>query len=161
VVRFPAIAEADEVHEIETILEPRTFTRRLGEALHPEREPLDTLERIRRTVGEYNIHGLGPIVKTHRRHFRQQSRYTVCAEFIAGSGWQFARHQDVFDRADPDQDQISKIIVPATERLKALSFLSTVNINAFSLFDSEESLMELLAFEHIDFHRAGLDHMSA
>jgi predicted phage terminase large subunit-like protein len=57
VVRFPAIAEADEVHEIETILEPRTFTRRLGEALHPEREPLDTLDRIRRTIGEYNFAG--------------------------------------------------------------------------------------------------------
>src|SRR5712672_73227 len=35
VVRFPAIAEADEVHEIETILETRCFARRRGEALHP------------------------------------------------------------------------------------------------------------------------------
>ena len=41
VVRFPAIAEADEVHEIETIWGPQRFTRRQGEALHPEREPLD------------------------------------------------------------------------------------------------------------------------
>src|SRR5712691_13065278 len=57
VVRFPAIAEADEVHEIETIWGPQCFTRRHGEALHPEREPLDTLERIRRTVGEYNFAG--------------------------------------------------------------------------------------------------------
>src|SRR5271167_1588343 len=51
VVRFPAIAEEDEVHEIETIWGPQCFTRRRGEALHPEREPLDTLERIRRTIG--------------------------------------------------------------------------------------------------------------
>ena len=57
VVRFPAIAEADEVHEIETIWGPRSFTRRQGEALHLEREPLDTLDRIRRTVGEYNFAG--------------------------------------------------------------------------------------------------------
>ena len=35
VVCFPAIAEADEVHEIETIWGPRRFTRRQGEALHP------------------------------------------------------------------------------------------------------------------------------
>src|SRR5438270_13012519 len=41
VISFPAIAEEDEVHEIETILGPRTFMRRRGEALHPEREPLD------------------------------------------------------------------------------------------------------------------------
>jgi hypothetical protein len=54
---FPAIAEADEVHEIETIFGPRTFVRRRGEALHPAREPLDTLDRIRRTIGEYNFAG--------------------------------------------------------------------------------------------------------
>jgi hypothetical protein len=57
VVRFPAIAEEDEVHEIETILGPRIFSRRRDEALHPQREPLDTLERIPRTIGEYNFTG--------------------------------------------------------------------------------------------------------
>jgi predicted phage terminase large subunit-like protein len=57
VVSFPAIAEADEVHQIETILGPRCFRRRHGEALHPDREPLDTLDRIRRTIGEYNFAG--------------------------------------------------------------------------------------------------------
>jgi predicted phage terminase large subunit-like protein len=57
VVSFPAIAEEDEVHKIETILGPRTFIRRRGEALHPHREPLDTLDRIRGTIGEYNFAG--------------------------------------------------------------------------------------------------------
>src|SRR5437870_10537776 len=57
VVSFPAIAEADEVHEIETIWEPRCFTRRQGDALHPAREPLATLAHIRRTIGEYNFAG--------------------------------------------------------------------------------------------------------
>ena len=37
VLSFPAIAEADEVHAIETIWGPQCFTRRLGEALHPAR----------------------------------------------------------------------------------------------------------------------------
>jgi predicted phage terminase large subunit-like protein len=57
VISFPAIAEEDEVHKIETILGPRTFMRHRGEALHPEREPLDTLDRIRATIGEYNFAG--------------------------------------------------------------------------------------------------------
>jgi len=57
ILSFPAIAEADERHEIETIWGPQCFTRRQGEALHPEREPLATLERIRRTIGEYNFAG--------------------------------------------------------------------------------------------------------
>src|SRR6516225_724882 len=57
VVSFPAIAEADEVHAIDTIWGPRCFTRRSGEALHPAREPLFVLENIRRTIGEYNFAG--------------------------------------------------------------------------------------------------------
>src|SRR5438034_5213049 len=57
VVCFPAIAEAEEVHEIETIWGPQRFTRRQGEALHPARESLATLEHIRRTIGEYNFAG--------------------------------------------------------------------------------------------------------
>jgi predicted phage terminase large subunit-like protein len=57
VVRFPAIAEMDETHEVETIFGRRSFARRQGEALHPDREPLSTLDRIRRTIGEYNFAG--------------------------------------------------------------------------------------------------------
>ena len=57
VLSFPAIAEADEVHRIETIWGPQCFPRRRGEALHPDREPLETLDRIRRTIGEYNFAG--------------------------------------------------------------------------------------------------------
>src|SRR3984893_8648980 len=57
VIRFPAIAEEDEVHQIETIWGPRTSPRGQGEALHPEREPLDTLDQIRHTIGEYNFAG--------------------------------------------------------------------------------------------------------
>src|ERR1700746_153374 len=40
VLSFPAIAEADEVHRIETIWGEPCFRRRHGEALHPDREPL-------------------------------------------------------------------------------------------------------------------------
>jgi hypothetical protein len=36
VVSFPAIAEVDEAHRIETIWEPRCFTRARGEALHDD-----------------------------------------------------------------------------------------------------------------------------
>jgi predicted phage terminase large subunit-like protein len=56
-VRFPAIAEADEVHTVDTIDGPRTFARGRGEALHPAREPVAMLDAIRRTIGEYNFAG--------------------------------------------------------------------------------------------------------
>src|SRR6516165_4123048 len=57
VVCFPAIAEADETHRLETLLGERVFSRRRGEALHPAREPPAMLEAIRRTIGEYNFAG--------------------------------------------------------------------------------------------------------
>jgi predicted phage terminase large subunit-like protein len=55
VIRFPAIAEEDEIHDIETPYGPHRFQRRAGEALHPEREPLEVLNHIREALGEYNF----------------------------------------------------------------------------------------------------------
>jgi len=57
VIRFPAIAEADETHVIETPYGTGRFERRAGEALHPEREPLEILSHIREVLGEYNFAG--------------------------------------------------------------------------------------------------------
>src|SRR5271169_4993675 len=57
VIRFPAIAEEDESHVIETPYGTRRFQRRAGEALHPEREPLEVLNRLREVQGEYNFAG--------------------------------------------------------------------------------------------------------
>jgi len=57
VVRFPAIAEDDETWTLDTELGRESFTRRRGEVLHPERQPLATLDKIRRTIGEYNFAG--------------------------------------------------------------------------------------------------------
>jgi len=95
------------------------------------------------------IHIFGPYVKTHPRHFRQQSRYTVCAKFESDTA-EFRPHQSVFEPGRTDQDLLWKFVVPANERLKVLSRLDEYNLNAFSLFDSEESLMETLAFREID-----------
>jgi predicted phage terminase large subunit-like protein len=57
VIRFPAIAEEDERHQIRTPYGIRVFERRAGEALHPDREPLDVLNHIREAQGEYNFSG--------------------------------------------------------------------------------------------------------
>jgi predicted phage terminase large subunit-like protein len=51
VVSFPAIAQEDEVHVVETPYGNFTHRRREGEALHPERESLQVLERLQKTLG--------------------------------------------------------------------------------------------------------------
>jgi predicted phage terminase large subunit-like protein len=56
-LRFPAIAELDEQHLIQTIWGGLRFKRSQGEALHQEREPLEVLAEIRERIGEYNFAG--------------------------------------------------------------------------------------------------------
>jgi predicted phage terminase large subunit-like protein len=56
-IRLRAIAEEDETHVIETPYGTRRFRRRIGEALHPQREPLEILNRLREAQGEYNFAG--------------------------------------------------------------------------------------------------------
>jgi predicted phage terminase large subunit-like protein len=57
VLKFPAIAVEDETHTIQNCCGARPVHRPAGQALHPERESLDLLENIRRTLGEYNFSG--------------------------------------------------------------------------------------------------------
>jgi hypothetical protein len=95
------------------------------------------------------IVSFGPIVKTHKRHFRQQSRYTCCMRWA--DQWYFEPHDSVFGVTDHlKQDALWKITLPANERTKALRFLDKFNLNEFTLFDSEEALLEMLAMRVID-----------
>jgi hypothetical protein len=56
-IKFPAIAEENERHVMHTLYGERVFTRRQGEALHPERECLELLGQIREIQGEYHFAG--------------------------------------------------------------------------------------------------------
>jgi predicted phage terminase large subunit-like protein len=55
VLSFPAIATDDEVHLIDSPLGQRQFKRKAGDALHPERESIQTLEGLRQSMREYNF----------------------------------------------------------------------------------------------------------
>lgn len=92
------------------------------------------------------IRQLGPYVQTHERHFRQRCEYTICGGFNADYGWSFDSHQSVFDRNEPGQDMLWKFVLPSSERERVLATLADYNLNAFSLFGSEESLLETLWF---------------
>ena len=48
---FPAVAQVDEVHTIRTPFGTLTHRRPAGEALHPEREPLDVLAQQQILLG--------------------------------------------------------------------------------------------------------------
>jgi hypothetical protein len=96
------------------------------------------------------IYIFGPYVKTDRRHFIQQSQYTICITRDNGE-WKYARHAEVFIRNDKNQDKLWKFNIPYSERLKVLKQLDKYNINALSLFGSKESLMETMTLREIHF----------
>lgn len=100
-------------------------------------------------VGTALVHTLGPFVRTHRRHFLQQCAYTVCARRLDPPEWQFEQHDATLSASKSTrQDLLWKFVLPATERARVLADLENYNIGAYSLFGSEESLMETLAARH-------------
>lgn len=100
------------------------------------------------TVGEPTIRLLGPYVRSHPRHFRQQATYTICESLAKDRAWQFDSHESVFNgMARPTQetqDLLWRFDIPSDERTSILKRLNEFNLNAYSLFDSEEALFESL-----------------
>jgi hypothetical protein len=66
------------------------------------------------------------------------------------SCWRFTPHEDAFDGTRPFSDRLWKFNLPSTERRKVLKYLDAVNLNAYSLFGTEDSLMETLAIREFD-----------
>jgi FRG domain len=100
-------------------------------------------------VGEPEMRALGPYVRSHRRHFRQRSNYTICADFNSEfGGWRFHPHDPVFGNRGR-QDFLWKFDFPSSERIEVLRRLDEYNLNAYSLYDTEETLLETMwAREH-------------
>lgn len=95
------------------------------------------------TVGEPTIRPIGPYIRSHPRHFRQQSDYTICGARDQGGDWYFDFHASAVG-ARGRQSFVWKFNLPSSERTGVLRLLDDYNLNAFSLFDSEESLLEML-----------------
>jgi predicted phage terminase large subunit-like protein len=55
VLSLPAIAIDDEEYRYANLFGEKSFARNAGEALHPERDSVETYEKIREAVGEYNF----------------------------------------------------------------------------------------------------------
>lgn len=95
------------------------------------------------------IDGCGPTVRSHPRHVLQQCEYTVCTVYKDGH-WSYVFHEDAFSKGSVViQDVIKKFVLPVSERVKVLRMLDKYNLNAFSLFANEESLMHTVAMREL------------
>jgi len=102
---------------------------------------------------EPRITGIGHYISTQKRHHTQQCEYTICTKPIgkgADTTYVYANHEEVFDLHKYDQDYLMKYVLPRSERAKVLEKLSLMNINAYSLFGNEETLIETLAYKEIE-----------
>jgi hypothetical protein len=92
------------------------------------------------------IREIGSYVRGHQRHFRQQSDYTICGRFDRGGTdhWRFHSHDALFSADHHEQDSLYKFKLLSTQRSTVLGRLDKYNLNAFSLFDTEEALMETM-----------------
>ena len=88
-----------------------------------------------------------PYIKTHKRHFLQQSYYTIATEINAKNpkDHTFVPHESVFQMNRKDQDILKKIVLPRSIRRDILTILNDYNINYYSLFQTEDSLIKSLA----------------
>ena len=89
---------------------------------------------------------VGPYIRSHRRHFSQQSRYSMCVRLeLEQRDYLFCPHEQAIpDAAGPNGD-LFKFRIPAKERLAVLKHLDLMNINPFSVLGSEDSLVRTIA----------------
>ncbi len=96
-----------------------------------------------------NVHG--PYVTADKRHFSQRAWYTVSTRYgLVRERHIYSSHEDVFDQDHDGQDELIKIIIPKTEKMKVLKTLFDFNINHYTLFLSEDSLIKSLEFKTFD-----------
>ncbi len=101
-------------------------------------------------AGERNVRWLGSYVRSHARHFHQQSCYTVCDKFNDEGFWQFDSHQSALDEKNRAGHLVWRFDILSSERLHILRDLDEYNLNAFSLFNTTDAMFETLWLrEHI------------
>jgi hypothetical protein len=98
--------------------------------------------------GSYDQHCyiLGPYMRTHQRHFLQQSWYSMCVRSDPdGEDYVFRRQEPAFRDDLGPAERLLKLTIPSKERQTVLQHLVLMYINPFSLFGSEDSLVRTVA----------------
>ena len=93
----------------------------------------------------------GPYVSTDPRHFAQKAWYTLATRWSRQRRvHSFCPHTAIFSVRDRPQDTLIKITLPITKRGQILQDLNDYNINHFTLFQSEDSLVKALGMRCFD-----------
>jgi hypothetical protein len=112
--------------------------------------PQPARDGINSSSSERHFFTVGPYMKTHPRHVLQQSRYSMCVR-DGVDDWHFVSHDDEltsqkFSGPEYERGRYVRVHLPVTDRVTALRDLDRMNVNYFSLFGSDDSLVQTLAF---------------
>ena len=89
---------------------------------------------------------LGHTIRAHKRHYMQQAEYTYCVKATDEAGLIFSPHSE-------EQGQyVKKYTLPTSERKKVLKSLQEMNITAYTLFGTEDSLIKTLSVDEYLIH---------
>jgi FRG domain len=102
-----------------------------------------------RSGGMYAVESVGHTLTTDRRHHAQQCEYTFAVKRIDGKHI-YWNHDSAFADATLGGYLLTKYSIPRRERAKVIAKLDLMNINSYSLFGDEESLMRMLAYREIE-----------
>lgn len=91
------------------------------------------------------INDCGPYVESHHRHYRQRGTYTLCT-VKEEDDISLGDYKNAFVQ-NPENHGIKKFIIHGNEKEKVLSILFSMNINDYTLFGDDESLMRMLAYK--------------
>jgi len=81
---------------------------------------------------------------SHRRHYIQQSKYTICSK-KNDKKVILQPQEKAFAETEEGENLLWKFTLPVSERIEALKNLDQMNVNSVSLFNTEDSLMETAA----------------
>lgn len=99
-------------------------------------------------VGAPEISTIGQYVTAHKRHWIQQSDYTACVA-KQDDVWVYHPHEGAFGGPSGESDRLVKVEIIPSARVQILRQLDSMNINAFSLYGTEEAMMKTLAFREL------------
>jgi len=95
------------------------------------------------------IQTIGPTIRSHERHFLQQCEYTFSVK-RKDETFYFGNHEEIYYPKTEPQDLFWKFTLPSSERPKVLKYLDEVNLNSFSIFKSEDGLIDTMAIRQFD-----------
>ncbi len=98
----------------------------------------------------------GPLLTVHGGHFMQHCRYTLAIKKI-NSEWFYCPHEEALARqGDSHPGSTLRITMPGYLKYDVLKRLHKMDINAYSLYGTEEGLMEKLAFTEIQLYNEAM-----